>query len=128
MATSVSAQPVSEKRRGGRLGYILIGVLAAVLACGWAFVMGHVGQTPGIASQTITYEVLSDSSVQLKYSVAKPKDDEVRCTVDAYDTALAVLTEHEITVPRGSSNLTRTENLTTAKRATGARVRDCHKV
>ncbi|MFC6878258.1 MULTISPECIES: DUF4307 domain-containing protein [Actinomadura] len=127
MATSVPAPPITEKRRG-RLGYIVIGLVAAVCAGGFAFVFAHVGQTPGIAAQTIAYEVLNDTSVKVSYSVAKAGDDTVRCTVDAYDTDLVVLAQHDVTLPAGSSKMSRTDTLQTPKRATGARVRDCRKV
>jgi hypothetical protein len=99
-----------------------------VLAAGWAVIMAHVGQTPGISAQTITFTVMNDSSVQIRYAVAKPKGDEVRCVVDAYDTDFAVLAQREIIVPPGTSEITRSETLQTSRRATGARVRDCHTV
>ncbi|MFF5260723.1 DUF4307 domain-containing protein [Actinomadura viridis] len=115
-------------RGPGRLGYAVIGVLAAVLAGGWAVIMGNANNTPGIASQTITYVVRDASTVEVRYSVAKAKGDEVRCTVDAFDTDFAIVATSRITVPPGTERITRTDVLQTSKRATGARVKDCHKV
>ncbi|XVQ12582.1 DUF4307 domain-containing protein [Spirillospora sp. CA-255316] len=115
-------------RRGGRLGYVVIGLLAALLAGGWAVVVGHADNTPGIAAQTITFVVQSDSSVQVSYAVAKARGDEVRCTVDAFDTDFAIVASSEITVPAGIEKIERTDTLRTSKRATGARVKDCRKV
>ncbi|GAA2604422.1 DUF4307 domain-containing protein [Actinomadura fulvescens] len=126
MATSAPAAPTTSRR--GRLGLVVIGLLAAVCAGGWAIIMANVGQQPGIAKQTISYSVLSDSAVRIKYSVSKGEGDEVRCVVDAFDTDFAVVGKQEITVPPGTGTLTRTDVLTTTKRATGARVESCRKV
>jgi hypothetical protein len=149
MSTSVSPDPSASEqprrrllpagrswssagwRKGGSLGWlgwIVIGFPAAVLAAGWAVIMAHIGQTPGISAETITYSVLDDSSVQIRYAVAKPKGDAVRCVVDAYDTDFAVVAQREITVPAGTSEITGSETLQTSRRATGARVKDCRKV
>ncbi|MFD0685082.1 DUF4307 domain-containing protein [Actinomadura fibrosa] len=127
MTTSVSEAAAPAEPRRGRLGLVIIGVVTAVTACGFGILASHVGQTPGIAAQTITYDVRSDTSVEINYSVAKPSGDAVRCTVDAYDTDFAVLVQKEITVPAGESSVTRNETLQTPRRATGARVRDCRK-
>ncbi|MEU5880250.1 DUF4307 domain-containing protein [Spirillospora sp. NPDC047279] len=120
--------PAATPARRGRLGLVIIGLVAAVCAGGWAVIMGNVGQQPGIAQQTITYSVLSDSAVRITYSVSKSRDDEVRCVVDAFDTDFAIVGEQEITLPRGQKSLTRTDTLQTSKRATGARVQTCRKV
>jgi hypothetical protein len=114
--------------RRGRLGYIVIGLLVAVSAAGWAVIMGHANNTPGIASQTITYEVLDDSTVRIRYAVAKAEGDVVQCTVDAFDTDFSIVATSRITVPAGTDKLTRTDTLRTTQRATGARVKDCRKV
>ncbi|MBX6766097.1 MAG: DUF4307 domain-containing protein [Actinomadura rubrobrunea] len=126
-APSASTAP-ERPRRGGRLGYAVIGAVAAVMAVGWAVIMSHLGQTPGIAAQTIAFSVVDESSVRIRYQVAKPKDAEVRCVVDAFDTDFAVVAQKEITVPPGTSGITRSDVLRTSRRATGARIKDCRKI
>ncbi|WP_131742113.1 DUF4307 domain-containing protein [Actinomadura roseirufa] len=128
MTTSVSEAAATAEPRSGRFGLAVIGVLTAVVACGFGILAAHVGQTPGITAQTITYDVIGDSSVEINYSVAKGKGDEVRCTVDAFDENFAVLAQKEVTVPAGKSSVTRGDTLRTPRKATGARVRDCRKV
>ncbi|GLZ10032.1 hypothetical protein Acsp04_02670 [Actinomadura sp. NBRC 104425] len=130
MATSASPAPTASERprRGGRLGYAVIGVLAAVLAVGWAVVMANVGQPAGIAAQTITFSIVNDSSVQIRYQVAKPKDAEVRCVVNAFGPDFGVVAHKEITIPPGTSTLERTDVLQTSQRATTARIKDCRKI
>ncbi|MBO2446922.1 DUF4307 domain-containing protein [Actinomadura barringtoniae] len=128
MATSAPAAPTDDKSRIGKVGLVVIGLITAVCAGGWAFVMANVGQRPGIEQQTIAYTVLSDASVKVTYSVAKDKKDEVRCVVDAFDKDFAIVAHKEITVPRGTKGDTWTETLPTSRRATGARVQGCHTV
>jgi uncharacterized membrane-anchored protein len=107
---------------------VVIGLFTAVFAAGWAVIVGHANNTPGIVAQTITFDVRSDTSVQVRYAVAKDRSDVVRCVVDAFDESFAIVGEFRITVPAGVSKITRTDTLSTSKRATGARVKDCRAV
>lgn len=116
-----------DRPRLGWLGWIVIGVPTAVLAGGWAIIMAHVGQTPGISMETRTVD-LRDNAAVVTYAVGKPKDEQVRCVVDAYDASFGVLAQREITVPKGTAKVTAEETLPTPKKATGGRVRDCHRV
>ncbi|MGK5552180.1 DUF4307 domain-containing protein [Actinomadura kijaniata] len=128
MDTSAPEAPATDPgpARGlGVLGWIVIGGFAAVLAGGWAVIMANVGQTPGIQSQTVAWDVRDDRTVTITYQIAKPRDETVRCVVDAYDEKFVILASHEVTVPAGRAGLNATETLTTPRRATGARVRDC---
>jgi hypothetical protein len=103
---------------------VVAGSLAALLAGGIGILAAYTGQTPGIVPQTVSYDI-TDTSVTINYTVAKGTDDEVRCTVDAYDTDFAILAQKEVSVPAGKSSVKGTETLATPRRATGARIRDC---
>ncbi|TYK49297.1 DUF4307 domain-containing protein [Actinomadura decatromicini] len=131
MTTSVPQEPASDparpEPRRGRLGLVVIGAVAALAAGGFGIIAAYAGQTPGIVAQMVSYDI-SDASVTVNYTVAKGKDDAVRCTVDAYDEKFAVLDEREVTVPAGRSGAKGTETLHTARRATGARIHDCRAV
>lgn len=124
MTTSVSKPTVTREPRKGRLGLVVIGVFVAVAAGGFGVISMYAGQTPGIVSQTVTYDI-TDTSVEINYSVAKGAEDEVRCTVDAFDKNFAVLAEKEVIVPAGTSSMKGTETLQTPRRATGARIHAC---
>ncbi|GGQ22064.1 hypothetical protein BKA00_007018 [Actinomadura coerulea] len=127
MTTSVSKAAAPAESRRSRLGLAAVGLLAAVMAAGFGVLAAHTGQTPGIVPQTVTYDI-TDTSVEINYTVAKGKGDDVRCTVDAYDTDFAVLAQKEVSAPPGTSSVKGTETLSTPRRATGARIRDCRKV
>ncbi|SFN93752.1 MULTISPECIES: DUF4307 domain-containing protein [Actinomadura] len=126
MTTSVSKAAAPAGSLRSRAGLVVIGLLAALGAAGFGILAAHAGQTPGIVAQTVTYSI-TDTSVVVNFSVAKGKDDDVRCTVDAFDTDFAVLAQKEVSVPAGRSSMKGSETLRTPRRATGARIRDCRK-
>ncbi|MEV5576233.1 DUF4307 domain-containing protein [Spirillospora sp. NPDC052269] len=127
------AVPLSPFRRRpdrpglGKLGWVVIGVPTVLMGVGWAIIMAHVGQTPGISMQTRVVDLRENAAV-VTYAVGKPKDERVQCVVDAYDDKLNVLAQREITVPEGTAKVTAQETLETPHKATGGRIRDCHKV
>ncbi|NDU76773.1 DUF4307 domain-containing protein [Actinomadura sp. DSM 109109] len=127
MTTSTSKAAAPAESRRSRLGLVAVGLLAALAAAGFGVIAAHAGQTPGIVPQTVTYAI-TDTSVEINYTVAKGKDDDVRCTVDAYDTDFVVLAQKEVSAPPGKSSVKGAETLQTPRRATGARIRDCRKV
>jgi Domain of unknown function (DUF4307) len=127
MSTDVNQAPTDRRpRRGGRLGYVVIGLVVAVCAGGWSIIMANAGPNqPGIAKQTITYKVVDDSTVEIRWQVAKPSGKRVRCVIDAVDVNFAPVAEREVIVPVGRSELERTDVLRTTRRATAARVKEC---
>ncbi|WUH97499.1 DUF4307 domain-containing protein [Spirillospora sp. NBC_00431] len=134
MTTSVpDPAPPAEAGKGpaqsrrGRAGLVVIGVVTALAAGGFGIIAAYAGQTPGIVAQTVTFKI-ADTSVEIDYSVAKGKGDEVRCTVDAFDEKFVVLDAKEVTVPAGKSSVDGTETLQTPRRATGARIHGCRVV
>jgi uncharacterized protein DUF4307 len=125
--TTVAAPSDPPRRRGFglRLGYVIIGVVVAVAAFGWAYVMANVGQTPGIVAQTVAFRVIDDRTVEIDYTVTKPTDRTVRCDLRAVDVNFAEVARVEITVPSGTAHVTGDERLWTSARATSAQVTDC---
>ncbi|HEX2313280.1 MAG TPA: DUF4307 domain-containing protein [Thermomonospora sp.] len=126
MDSSATDAPPARRTGPGWLGYVVIGLVVALCAGGWAVIYANAGRTPGIVAQTITFRVLDDSSVEVRWQVAKPAAKRVRCVVDAVDTDFAPVAEREVVVPAGQAKLERTDTLRTARRANAARVRDCH--
>ncbi|NKZ06374.1 DUF4307 domain-containing protein [Actinomadura latina] len=124
MTTSVPKPATPAEPRRSRAGMVVAGLLAALVAAGMGILAAHAGQTPGIVPQTVSYDI-TDTAVTINYTVAKGKDDEVRCTVDAFDADFVILAEKEVSVPAGKSGIEGTETLATPRRATGARIRDC---
>lgn len=113
-------------RHRGRLGYVVIAVVCAAAAMGWAYVMGTMGGSPGITAQTVTFRVLDDSTVRIGYTVSKGKDRQVRCVLRALDARFNEIGRREVDLPRGTDHVRRTDRITTSARATAAEVHDCH--
>lgn len=125
MTTNAPAPALDDGPQRGRLGYVVIGVVVAICAGGWAFIMANAGQTPGIQPQTLTFDVRSDSEVAVRWQVIKPKDKRVRCVVDAVDATFHPVAVKEVIVPAGVTTFAQTDVLQTSKRANSARVKDC---
>ncbi len=127
MTTSVSkpAGPSEDRRRP--LGLVVIGVLVALASVGFGVIYMNAGRTPGIMAETVAFDI-ADTSVKITYLVAKGEDDEVRCTVDAFDPDFEILAEKEVVLPVGTSKVRDTETLNTPRRATGARIHGCRAV
>jgi hypothetical protein len=124
MAMSDTEAGTTPRRRLGP-AHLVIALVAALAAAGWAYVMANVNQTPGIVAQTITFRVLSDSQVEINFSVTKPKGSSVRCVVRAVDTDFAEVAREDVVVPAGTERLHETRRLSTSARATAAQVKDC---
>jgi hypothetical protein len=126
MTTSVSnaAAPAEPKR--GRLGLVIIGIVCAVAAGGFGFIAAHVGQTPGIDAQLITYTA-GPASIEVNFSVAKPKGAVVHCTLTALDDGMTVIAKKDVTVPAGTSQQGMSETLPTPHKATSAQLQGCRK-
>lgn len=124
-SASTSDDTSADRPKGRRLGYVVIGIVVAICAVGWSIIMANAGRTPGIDQQTISYRVIDDSSVEVRWQVAKPADRAARCVVDALDADFAVVAQREVVVPAGRSALTRTDVLRTTRRAAAARVKEC---
>src|SRR5690606_30294453 len=127
MTTSVSkpAGPSEDRRRP--LGLVVIGVLVALASVGFGVIYTNAGRTPGIMAATAAFAIAATSE-KITYLVAKGEDDEVRCTVDAFDPDFEILAEKEVVLPVGTSKVRDTETLTTPRRATGARIHGCRAV
>ncbi|MDL4815735.1 DUF4307 domain-containing protein [Actinomadura opuntiae] len=127
MTTSVSEAAAPPGPRRGRLGLVVIGIVCAVAAGGFGFIAAHVGQTPGIDAQLITYDA-GPASIEVNFSIAKPKGDVVHCTLTAFDENMAAIAKKDVTAPAGTSRAALSETLPTPGRATSADLRDCRKV
>ena len=79
---------------------MVIGVLVALASVGFGVIYMNAGRTPGIMAETVAFDI-ADTSVKITYLVAKGEDDEVRCTVDAFDPDFEILAEKEVVLPVG---------------------------
>jgi hypothetical protein len=111
--------------KGNKVAYAVIGVFVAICAVGWAIIMAHTEGTPGITPAVVSWRV-ADRSVRVHYQVSKPKADDVRCAIVAYDPAHAEVGRLEVTVPTGTASVDTRQDVATSSRATAVDVRECH--
>jgi Domain of unknown function (DUF4307) len=112
---------------GGRrswVAYGVIGVFVAICAVGWAIIMAHTEGDPAVAPQVVSWQA-ADRSVRVHYQIAKSKGDNVRCAIIAYDTGHAEVGRTEVSVPPGTGNVDRRQDLPTTSRATAVDVQEC---
>jgi hypothetical protein len=110
--------------RRNRLAYAVIGVLVVVCAAGWAIIMVHADGNPRVSPQIVSWQA-ADRSVRVHYEIAKPKGDDVRCTIIAYDPEHAEVGRAEVTVPPGMGSVDKHQEVATSSRATAVDVREC---
>ncbi|WP_344449917.1 DUF4307 domain-containing protein [Actinocorallia aurantiaca] len=125
------AAPEQPKKRsvGTLIGYGVIGLFVALCMVGWAVVMGNAGDgrsgIHGIAGRTISYDVQSESSVQVTFQILKPEDARVACTVRAQAVDGFIVGQQEVVAEPGKSTSSQMIYLSTSRKATTAEVVDC---
>jgi hypothetical protein len=116
--------PTTTGTRRNWVAYAVIGVFVAICAAGWAIITVHTEGNPGISPQVVSWQA-ADRSVRVHYQIAKSKGDDVRCALIAYDTDHAEVGRTVVTVPSGTGNVDRHQQLATSSRATAVDVQDC---
>jgi hypothetical protein len=106
------------------VAYTVIGVIVGICAVGWAIIMVHTEGNPGISPQVVSWQA-ADRSVQVRYEIAKSKGDDVSCALIAYDPRHAEVGRVEVTVPSGTGDVDRRQEVATSSRATAVDVQEC---
>ncbi|SDI82669.1 DUF4307 domain-containing protein [Nonomuraea jiangxiensis] len=117
-------------RRGGRLVvHVVIGVLVAIIAGGWGYVMWSM--TAGgaeVPSQVVTFQVNSPSQAEITFEVYKPDDRVAVCRIRALDVNHAEVGSKEVRIPPGEGSKQLKESLDTSGEATSVHVQYCNLV
>ena len=108
----------------GITGGVLFGLLALVIVW-WAT---H-NSAEQVTATTTSYEVRSDSSVEVQFDVTRPPTQPVTCTVTAQDEHFTAVGSVQVVIPTGGSGSARTVHqvttVRTATRAVTGNVTDC---
>ncbi len=115
-------------RRGGLLAYVLIGLIVAVMAGGWGYVMLTARGNPEVRAEVIAFDTSAADSAEITFSVHKPADREATCRLRAVDTNHVEVGSREISVPRGEADVSFRERLRTSAQATAVHVQYCNLV
>ncbi|QSI49377.1 DUF4307 domain-containing protein [Thermobispora bispora] len=117
--------PSRPAGRGRILGYLIIGLVVAMLVVGWGTVLLISRGNPIVDAQVIRISALSPDSTEITMSVSKPADRAAVCRVQAIDTYRMEVGSREVRIPAGDSKVTVTERLRTTGQAVGIRVTNC---
>ncbi len=117
-------------RRGGRLVvHLVIGVLVAIVAGGWGYVMWSMtGSSTGVSNQIIYFDVNRADQVEITFEVAKPEDRTAVCRIRATDVNHAEVGAKEVRIPPGEGTKTLKERLDTSAQATSVHIQYCNLV
>jgi spore germination protein YaaH len=124
MTTTTGIKGNTTGTKGNKVAYAVIGVFVAFCAVGWAIIMAYTEGTPGITPEVVSWQAAT-RSVRVHYQVSKPKSENVRCAIVAYDPSHAEIARVEVTVPPGTANVDTRQDVATSSLATAVDVRDC---
>jgi len=109
-------------RAGRRLS--IVGVIVLVLGVGAVFWWSQSGG--GRIQPTVTgYNVTSDTSITVSFTVTKPAGRAVTCRVVGEDRSTAVVGSLDVPIPAGPAEVTRTVTLPTLRRAVTGLISSC---
>ncbi|MFI6736700.1 DUF4307 domain-containing protein [Nonomuraea sp. NPDC050451] len=139
MATrDVENQPVlgtpddfaDRPKRGGRLVvHVVIGVLVAIIAGGWGYVMWSMTAGGSEApSQVVTFNVVSANRAEITFEVYKPDDRVAVCRIRALDVYHAEVGSKEVRISAGGGSKQIKESLDTSGQATSVHIQYCNLV
>ncbi|MBF8192339.1 DUF4307 domain-containing protein [Nonomuraea sp. K274] len=117
-------------RRGGRLVvHVVIGVLVAIIAGGWGYVMWSMTAGGSEApSQVVTFTIESPQRAEITFEVYKPDDRVAVCRIRALDVSHAEVGSKEVRIPAGGGSKQLKESLDTSGEATSVHIQYCNLV
>ncbi|MGR6914559.1 DUF4307 domain-containing protein [[Actinomadura] parvosata] len=117
-------------QRGGRLVvHVVIGVLVAIIAGGWGYVMWSMTAGGSEApAQVVTFNVNGPSSAEITFEVYKPDDRVAVCRIRALDVNHAEVGSKEVRIAAGEGSKQLKESLDTSGQATSVHIQYCNLV
>jgi len=121
--------PERPAGKGRFVVYALIGVLAALAAFGWGYVMwtARSGGTE-VAYQVVAFDADRPDHVTVTFRVGKPAERTAVCRLRALDVNHAEVGVRDVTLPPGKAEFTLTERIEISGPATTGYVQHCRLV
>lgn len=123
-------ESLAESRYGRRprnrrrpLGYVVIGVLAALLAAGWAAMTGE--WTGSVTAELVAFRTGSDNSMTVTFDVYKPRDKAATCRLEVIDRYHDQVGHADVGIPAGKSTTRVTVRVPATARPVAAEVTGC---
>ncbi|MEU6718537.1 DUF4307 domain-containing protein [Nonomuraea purpurea] len=117
-------------KRGGRLVvHVVIGVLVAIIAGGWGYVMWSMTAGGSEApAQVVTFNVDRPDRAEITFEVYKPDDRVAVCRIRALDVGHGEVGSKEVRIPAGGGSKQLKESLDTSGQATSVHIQYCNLV
>ncbi|NUW43538.1 DUF4307 domain-containing protein [Nonomuraea rhodomycinica] len=114
-------------KRGGRLVvHVVIGVLVAIIAGGWGYVMWSMtGSTSGAVAQVVSFTV-QPGQAEIVFTVAKPDDRAAVCQLRALDAGHAEVGTKDVRIGPGEGSKQLKERLDTTAEAASVHIQYCN--
>jgi len=113
--------PASRASLPGRL--LVVGVSVALLA--WVLWVAFMQSTTALQWRIDSYGEHSASHLVVRFTVTKPADRAVQCTLQAVDATGAIVGQAVVPVPPGQQQAHLSYDLRTLRQASGAQVESC---
>jgi Domain of unknown function (DUF4307) len=111
-----------RKSPNKKLIAVFVGLALAIFLV-WAAWVSFAGSQP--QGKTISYEIWNEQTTVVDFSVNKPKERSVTCSVKALSEDYAVVGYKEVQFPAGESYIVSTVTLTTVRKAVTGLVDGC---
>ncbi|MEU6727441.1 DUF4307 domain-containing protein [Nonomuraea wenchangensis] len=121
--------PDGPRRRGRLVVHVVIGVLVAIIAGGWGYVMWSMTAGGSEApAQVIMFDVVGPTQAEITFQVYKPDDRAAVCRIRALDVNHGEVGSKEVRIPPGEGSKQLKEGLDTSAEATSVHVQYCNLV
>lgn len=120
--------PDRPERRGRFVVHVVIGLLVAIVAGGWGYVMWLGTGNVGVAKEVVTFNVKSPSEAEISFNIVKPADRVAVCMIRATDTDHREVGTKEVRIPAGEGITHLKERLATSAEATSVHIQYCNLV
>lgn len=121
--------PDRPRRRGRMVVHVVIGVLVAIVAGGWGYVMWSMTAGGSEApAQVVAFNVDMPDHAEITFEVYKPDDRVAVCRIRALDVYHAEVGSKEVRIPAGEGSKQLKESLDTSGQATSVHIQYCNLV
>ncbi|MEV0350786.1 DUF4307 domain-containing protein [Nonomuraea sp. NPDC050680] len=121
--------PDRPERRGRVVVHVVIGVLVAIIAGGWGYVMWSMtGGNTGAIPQVVSFQANRPNEAEITFEVSKPADRVAVCRIRATDVNHAEVGSREVRIPAGGGSKQLKERLDTSAQATSVHIQYCNLV
>jgi hypothetical protein len=118
----------TQQRRGRFVVHLVIGVLVAIAAGGWGYVMWAAKGDTEVIDQVISFDASRSDNVGITFEIHKASEQAALCRLRATDTSHVEVGTKEVKIPAGEAHVVRTERLDTSAQATSVHVQYCYLV